>query len=130
MLLLPTNIWLAGNKLALVLLQSARPKGAPSATEDFSTWGTTYKVKWATLAYAVLIGLVAGMLARRFVLKEEAMGLLTCIILAMAGSVVGALIGGLIWRNDSRAFSLDGLLLSVLGAVLLLFLWRRVFTHE
>lgn len=128
MLLHSTNIWLVVNKLAFVLLQGARQRGAPSATEDFSTWGTTYKVKWSTLACAFLIGLVAGAIAHRFMRSKEAIGLITSVILAIAGSVVGALLGGLIWRNDSRIFSPGGLLLSVLGAIVFLFLWRRLFT--
>lgn len=119
-----TNIWLAGNKFALFLIQTDRRAG--SATEDFSTWGTTYKVKWTTLACALLIGVVAGAVAHRVMRKEEAIGLVTCLILAIVGSVAGTLIGGLIWRNDSRVFSMGGLLLSVLGAVVLLFLWRTV----
>lgn len=98
-----------------------------SATEDFSMWGTTYKVKWSKLACALLIGLVAGAIVHRFMRSEEAMGLVRSMILAIAGSVVGTLLGGLIWRNDSRVFS-PGLLLSVLGAIVFLVLWRRVFT--
>ena len=128
MLLHSTNIWLAGNNVALFLIQTDRRAG--SATEDFSTWGTTYKVKWITLACALLIGFVAGAVAHRAMRKEEAMGLITSIVLAIVGSMVGTLIGGLIWRNDSRVFSMRGLLLSVLGAVVFLFLWRRVFSHE
>ena len=124
MLLHSTKLWLAGNKLALFLIQTDRRTG--SATEDFSMWGTSYKVKWSTLACALLIGIVAGAIAYRFMLREEAMGLITCLILAIAGSVVGTLIGGLIWRNDSHVFSLGGLLLSLLGAVVCLFLWRTV----
>ncbi len=124
MLLHSTRLLLAGNKFALFLIQTDRRAG--SATEDFSMWGTSYKVKWSTLACALLIGIVAGAIAYRFMLREEAMGLITCLILAIAGSVVGTLIGGLIWRNDSRVFTLGGLLLSLLGAVVCLFLWRTV----
>ena len=127
MLLHSMNIWFVGNKYAFVLLQAARDRGAASATEDFSTWGTTYKVKWSTLALSLLIGVLVGAVANRVMRKEEAIGLIMCLILAIVGSVVGTLIGGLIWRNDSRVFSAGGLLLSVLGAVVLLFLWRRVF---
>lgn len=124
MLLHSTNLWLAGNKLALLLIQTDRR--VSSATEDFSTWGTTYKVKWITLVCALLIGFVAGAVAHRVMRREEAMGLITCLILAIVGSVVGTLIGGLIWRSDSRVFSPGALLLSVLGAVVFLFLWRTV----
>ncbi|HXU36348.1 MAG TPA: GlsB/YeaQ/YmgE family stress response membrane protein [Blastocatellia bacterium] len=126
MLLHSTKLWMAGNKFALFLIQTDRRAG--NATEDLSMWGTTYKVRWITLACAILIGFVAGAVAHRVTRREEAVGLITSIILAIVGSVVGTLIGGLIWRNDSRVFSLGGLLLSVLGAVLFLFLLRRVFT--
>ena len=124
MLLHSTKLWLAGNTFALFLIQTDRRAG--SATEDFSMWGTTYKVKWYTLACALLIGFAAGAVVHRVMRKEEAMGLITSIILAIAGSVAGILIGGLIWGNDSRVFSMGGLLLSVLGAVLFPFLWRTV----
>jgi uncharacterized membrane protein YeaQ/YmgE (transglycosylase-associated protein family) len=125
MLLLSTNIWLAGNKLAFFLLQAAREKGASGTTEDFSTWGTTYKVKWSTLVGAIVIGLIAGLLARRLTPGKEAMGLITTIILGIAGSIVGGLIGSLIWRNETGSFRPGELLLSVLGAILLLLLWKR-----
>lgn len=124
MLLHSTKLWLAGNKVALLLIQTDRR--AASATEDFSMLGTTYKVKWYTLACALLIGFAAGAVAHRVMRKEEAMGLITSIILAIVGSVAGSLIGGLIWRDDSHVFSMGGLLLSVLGAVVFLFLWRMV----
>ena len=81
MLLLLSNIWLAGNKLAFLLLQAARDRGASSATEDFSTWGTTYKVKWSTLFAAIVIGLIAGVLARRLLMRgTELMSPVTTII--------------------------------------------------
>lgn len=125
MLLLSTNIPLMGNNLALLLLQAARERGASSATEDFSTWGTTYKMKWSTLAFAIVIGLIAGAFARRLMPSKEATGLITTLILGIAGSIVGGLIGSLIWRSETGAFRPGELLLSLLGAILLLFLWKR-----
>jgi hypothetical protein len=64
------------------------PKLEPSTTEDFSTWGTTYKVKWSTLVGAIVIGLIASLLARRLTPGKEAMGLITTIILGIAARLL------------------------------------------
>jgi uncharacterized membrane protein YeaQ/YmgE (transglycosylase-associated protein family) len=123
MLFLSTNMWLAGNKFAFLLLQTRKLE--PSTTEDFSTWGTTHKWKWSTLVVSIVIGLIAGVLARRLMPGIEKTSLITTIILGIAGSIVGGLIGSLIWRSETGAFRPGELLLSILGASLLLFLWKR-----
>ena len=126
MLLLLTNIWLAGNKLFFFLLQAGRDRRASSATEDFSTWGTTYKMKWSTLLVIVVIGLIAGALARLLMPGKDPMGIIMTIILGIAGSFVGGFIASLIWKNETGTFRPGGLLLSVLGAILLLFFLRMM----
>lgn len=126
MLLLLTNTWLAGNKLAFFLLQGVTDRRASSGTEDFSRWDPTQKMKWPAVVVAILIGLIVGAVARRLISDKESMGIIITIILGIAGSVAGRFIASLIWKNQTGAFSPGGLLLSVLGAVLLLFLWRRV----
>ena len=126
MVLLLTNTWLAGNKFAFFLLQGARDRGASSGTEDFSRWDTTQKMKLPALVVAIVIGLITGALARRLMPGKDRMGIIITIILGIAGSVAGRFIARLIWKNETGPFSPGGLLLSVLGAVLLLFLSRRV----
>jgi biopolymer transport protein ExbB/TolQ len=63
MLLLLSNIWLAGNKLAFFLLQAAPDaggdKGASSATEDFSLWGMIQKMKWPALVVAIVLAIMS-----------------------------------------------------------------------
>src|SRR5262252_8551228 len=63
MLLLLSNIWLAGNKLAFFLLQAAGEaagdKGAASATEDFSLWGMIQKMKWPALVVAIVLAIMS-----------------------------------------------------------------------
>jgi hypothetical protein len=70
MMLLATNIWLTRSKFAFLLLQTRKLE--PSTTEDFSTWSTTYKLKWSTLVVAIAIGLVAAVLARQLMPGKEA----------------------------------------------------------
>src|SRR5437870_6994899 len=64
MLLLLSNIWLAGNKLAFFLLQAAQEaaggdKGAASGTEDFSLWGMIRKMKWPAIVVAIVLALMS-----------------------------------------------------------------------
>ncbi|MBM4378346.1 MAG: GlsB/YeaQ/YmgE family stress response membrane protein [Deltaproteobacteria bacterium] len=68
----------------------------------------------------LLIGLVAGLLARALMPGKQGMGLLATTLLGMAGSLMVGLLGSLF--PGGRLFSLQppGILMSVLGAVLIL----------
>lgn len=71
----------------------------------------------------LVIGLLAGLIARALMPGNQSMGLIATTLLGVAGSFVGGLIGSL-FRSDGRVFDLhpSGLLFSVLGALLVLFL--------
>lgn len=71
----------------------------------------------------LVIGLLAGLIARALLPGNQSMGLIATTLLGVAGSFVGGFIGSL-FRSDGRVFDLhpSGLLFSVLGAMLLLFL--------
>jgi uncharacterized membrane protein YeaQ/YmgE (transglycosylase-associated protein family) len=74
----------------------------------------------------VIIGLIAGALARLLMPGRDPMGIIMTIILGIAGSFVGGFIATLIWRNAAEGFHAGGLLLSILGAMLLLWIWRMI----
>jgi len=71
----------------------------------------------------LVIGLIAGLLARALMPGNQSMGLLATTLLGIAGSFVGGLIGSL-FRSDGEVFSLhpSGIIMSVIGAMLLLLL--------
>ncbi|MCE9669338.1 GlsB/YeaQ/YmgE family stress response membrane protein [Myxococcus stipitatus] len=71
----------------------------------------------------LVIGLLAGLLARALMPGNQSMGLVATTLLGIVGSFVGGFIGSL-FRSDGRVFDLhpSGLLFSVLGALLVLFL--------
>ncbi len=71
----------------------------------------------------ILIGLIAGLIARAITPGTQSMGLVATTLLGIVGSFVGGLIGSLFVR-DGRMFDLRpaGLIMSVLGAVIVLFL--------
>lgn len=74
----------------------------------------------------VIVGLIAGALARLIMPGKDPMGILMTIILGVAGSFVGGFVATLIWRSETGGFRPGGIVLSVLGAILLLFLWRMI----
>lgn len=71
----------------------------------------------------LVIGLLAGLIARALLPGNQSMGLLTTTLLGIAGSFVGGFIGSL-FRSDGRVFDLhpSGLIFSVIGSMLLLLL--------
>jgi uncharacterized membrane protein YeaQ/YmgE (transglycosylase-associated protein family) len=71
----------------------------------------------------IVIGIVAGLIARALVPGNQSMGLIATAILGMVGSFVGGLIGSL-FQGRGHAFDLHptGLLFSVIGAMAVLML--------
>jgi uncharacterized membrane protein YeaQ/YmgE (transglycosylase-associated protein family) len=70
----------------------------------------------------VIVGLIVGALARFFYPGAVPMGWLGTIILGVVGSLVGGLIGSLFTRGRT-GFQPAGLIMSVIGAVLVLWLY-------
>jgi len=74
----------------------------------------------------ILIGLVAGAVARLVVPGRDPMGILATIVLGIVGSFVGGFIWNLIQyhRLAPHKFHLAGILGSILGAILVLVILR------
>jgi uncharacterized membrane protein YeaQ/YmgE (transglycosylase-associated protein family) len=74
----------------------------------------------------ILIGLLAGAVARLVVPGRDPMGILGTILLGIAGSFVGGFIWNLIQyhRLAPHKFHLAGIIGSILGAILVLVLLR------
>jgi uncharacterized membrane protein YeaQ/YmgE (transglycosylase-associated protein family) len=74
----------------------------------------------------ILIGLVAGAVARLVVPGRDPMGILGTMLLGMAGSFVGGFIWNLIQyhRLAPHKFHLAGIIGSILGAILVLLVLR------
>ena len=73
----------------------------------------------------LIVGLVAGALARLIMPGKDPMGILATIVLGIVGSVIGGFVASLIWRTET-GFHPGGLLLSLLGAILVLAIWRMI----
>ncbi len=80
----------------------------------------------------ILIGLVAGAVARLVVPGRDPMGILGTILLGVVGSFVGGFIWNLIQyhRLAPHKFHLAGIIGSILGAILVLLVLRLTGTER
>lgn len=74
----------------------------------------------------LIIGLIAGALARLIMPGRDAMGMIATMLLGIVGSILGGLASWAIWGADTpeSGFRPAGLLLSIVGAILVLWIWR------
>src|SRR5687768_1211703 len=75
---------------------------------------------------ALLVGLVAGFLARALLPGKDSMGVIPTIILGLAGSLVGFYLFRAIGIGDGDKFDIGGLIGAVVGAMILLAIYNAV----
>lgn len=73
----------------------------------------------------IVIGLIAGAIARFLVPGPDPMGMVGTILLGIVGSFVGGFLANLLFGGQV-AISPAGIVGSVLGAILVLLLWRQM----
>jgi uncharacterized membrane protein YeaQ/YmgE (transglycosylase-associated protein family) len=80
-----------------------------------------------SIIWFLIIGLVAGALARLIMPGKDTMSIWATMLLGVVGSVLGGLVSWAIWGAEhSNSFQPSGLLMSIVGAVLVLWLYRMV----
>jgi uncharacterized membrane protein YeaQ/YmgE (transglycosylase-associated protein family) len=72
----------------------------------------------------LIVGLIAGALARLIVPGRDPMGLLGTLLLGLVGSVIGGLVGSALTAGEG--FSPAGLIGSILGAIVALLAYRAM----
>ena len=77
----------------------------------------------------LIVGLIAGFLARLLVPGRDPMGLLGTLVLGLVGSLVGGFIAVALTDREMSDFSAAGLLGSVLGGVVVLVAYRMLQPH-
>jgi uncharacterized membrane protein YeaQ/YmgE (transglycosylase-associated protein family) len=84
------------------------------------------------ILYLIVIGLVAGFIARALVPGKDAMSVGATIVLGIIGSFVGGFIGYALTHKDSSdgAFQASGIIGSIVGAVIALLVYRAVTSRS
>ena len=80
------------------------------------------------ILYLLIIALIAGFVARALVPGRDAMTIGQTLILGIVGSFVGGFLGWAIFGADLEqgAFQASGIIGSIIGAILVLLVWRAV----
>jgi uncharacterized membrane protein YeaQ/YmgE (transglycosylase-associated protein family) len=79
---------------------------------------------------AIILGLLAGFIARGLMPGRTPKGLLTTLVLGLGGAVIGYLIfTELLGIGDTEMFDLGGLPGAVIGTMILLYLHRRLIVE-
>ncbi len=81
-----------------------------------------------TIVGLLVIGLIAGFIARAVVPGRDAMGIGATILLGIVGSFVGGLLGYLIFNKDHSGGFVQpsGWIGSIIGAIIALLVYRQV----
>ena len=74
----------------------------------------------------IIVGLIAGLIARGLMPGPQPMGIVLTTVLGLVGSIVGGLIGTVLWHRNAGNFTPGGLILSIVGALLVLFLFGLI----
>ena len=74
----------------------------------------------------IVIGLLAGLLARWIMPGEDPGGIFVTILVGMAGASVGGFIVSILGGTGATGFNVWSILVATLGAVILLTLYRLV----
>lgn len=76
----------------------------------------------------ILVGAIAGFLARLIVPGRDPMGVVATIVLGIVGSFIGGFLGYLLFGQDAAEGALQpsGIIGSVIGAVIALLIYRAI----
>ena len=73
----------------------------------------------------LIIGLVAGFIARAVVPGNDSMGVVGTIVLGLIGSLIGGFLANLLFEGEGD-FRMAGIIGSIIGAILALLAYRAI----
>src|ERR1043166_3163394 len=79
------------------------------------------------IIWYVIVGFIVGLIARAIIPGVQHLGFIMTTLLGIGGSIVGGLIGRLFSKPEpGAAFHPAGFILSIIGAIILLFIWGKL----
>ena len=80
------------------------------------------------ILYLLVVGVVAGYLARLLVPGRDPMSFWETVALGVVGSFVGGLLGYVLFNHDldEGALQASGIIGSIIGAIIALLIWRAI----
>lgn len=75
----------------------------------------------------LVLGLIAGTIAKLVVPGKQPGGCIATAVLGIAGALIGGYIGNVIAGEGIDGITIWSIFLAVIGSVLLIFLWTRLF---
>ncbi|HJU21661.1 MAG TPA: GlsB/YeaQ/YmgE family stress response membrane protein, partial [Casimicrobiaceae bacterium] len=96
------------------MLRSRPGEGSPAIEE--------VRVGLLHIIWMIIVGFIVGVLARWFYPGAVTMGFWATAAVGIIGSLVGGVIGGLLWRSPDGKFHPAGFILSIIGALIVLWL--------
>jgi uncharacterized membrane protein YeaQ/YmgE (transglycosylase-associated protein family) len=73
----------------------------------------------------IVVGLIVGAIARAIFPGRQPMGWIATALLGMAGSLIGGFLSSLVWSGNVRFLHPGGIISSVVGALILLWIVSR-----
>ena len=74
----------------------------------------------------IVVGLIAGLLAKLVMPGDDRGGIIVTVLIGMAGALVGGFIVGLLGGSGATGFSIWSILVATLGAIILLAIYRLI----
>lgn len=78
----------------------------------------------------IVFGIIAGALARWIVPGAQNMGIILTMALGIVGAIVGGWISTLLGLGTVDGFNIGSLVIAVIGALLVLFVWGKVASRN
>ena len=80
----------------------------------------------------IIVGLIAGFVARAVVPGDDSMSIPKTILLGIIGSFVGGFLADLLFRNETedRGLSPAGIIGSIIGAIIVLLIYNAVTSRS
>jgi len=72
----------------------------------------------------IVLGLIAGAIAKAIMPGNDPGGIIVTMIIGIVGAVIGGFLGSTLMGTPLAGFSVQSLLLSIVGALLLLWIYR------